>query len=56
MQHIAGVGAREKKLEACRSIGALTNKKLFHELFQHRSHCGQPALWIGMDFIKRTLN
>ena len=31
-------------IEACRSIGAETNKKLFHELFQHRSRCGQSKL------------
>ena len=43
MQHIAGGGAKPENsgIEACRSIGADTNKKLFHELFQHRSRCGQ---------------
>jgi hypothetical protein len=34
-------------IEACRSIDAETNKKLFHELFQHRSHCGQSKCSLG---------
>ena len=43
MQHIAGGGAKPENsgIEACRYIGTETNKKLFHELFQHRTHCGQ---------------
>jgi hypothetical protein len=45
MQRIAGADARAKKTQASRQVeasnGAETNKNLFHEPFQHRSHCGQ---------------